>query len=782
MADQSKSPSVEELLSHAGWMRGLARGIVGDAALAEDIVQDAFVAALNRPLAAGNRAPWPAWLRGVVSNLARNRRRRECERAAVERRAARPEASDGDLEALELVQLQRELTEHLLLLREPHRSAVILRHIEGLGAEAIAKRCGCSPEAARQRVARGLAELRARLAASRAHGGRDWLPALCALSKDGSLAGVSWPLVGVTVMSKSAWTLVSVGAGLLAGLALWSSVERRPAIPGGTAAQSNASDLGPQRLDASSKVPTAADRLVSSGRAAAPAPEVATTTTLLVRDVQGEPVASASVGPRGSSTQWDTTDQGGRLELRGELAGTTGASLPASVSHEDFVDLDVDLECGRTLEVVLARKPQVEILLHIPSAIGGGVPKAPWSGSVWVRRPGSGEVSRVYADFEPDSAGSGRLVAKRLPLGRLERAEGRAGGFASGASAFALELEQEALTRVDLELTEGKRVVGRVIDAFTRDPIPRAVVWAEEFFFDENRTANWTRADELGRFELSGLEGQRVAPQPGHEGLDFCWVQVSAKADGFQGKPFEGRVLQANAMGEYEVELKLHRSDCRLRGRVIGVEGLAAPLLLMAVPSDGQVRIAYVDADGSFELDQLVPGMAWLFASNSHTFNAPDPSHSDPRACARGNVALAAGETKDIELDLERGSAKLSGRVLDARGQPIAGIAVRANMNERRGTLAWGAFQWLAESAQDGAFAFEGLPSGSYAASNREILLETGTFLESTEEVRRVVVGVANGSPVYLRDVAEVIDGGDEPTQYVSYAKSASAASTGGTP
>jgi multidrug efflux pump subunit AcrB len=36
--------------------------------------------------------------------------------------------------------------------------------------------------------------------------------------------------------------------------------------------------------------------------------------------------------------------------------------------------------------------------------------------------------------------------------------------------------------------------------------------------------------------------------------------------------------------------------------------------------------------------------------------------------------------------------------------------------------------------------------------------------------VRNVVIGVANGRPVYLRDIAEVRDGGEEPPQYVEFA------------
>ncbi|RPJ85066.1 MAG: efflux RND transporter permease subunit, partial [Acidobacteria bacterium] len=61
------------------------------------------------------------------------------------------------------------------------------------------------------------------------------------------------------------------------------------------------------------------------------------------------------------------------------------------------------------------------------------------------------------------------------------------------------------------------------------------------------------------------------------------------------------------------------------------------------------------------------------------------------------------------------------------------------------------------------------LQSGSFAAGNREFLVETGGFLTSAEEVGQVVVGVSNARPVYLRDVARIEDGPEEPANYVLF-------------
>jgi multidrug efflux pump subunit AcrB len=59
------------------------------------------------------------------------------------------------------------------------------------------------------------------------------------------------------------------------------------------------------------------------------------------------------------------------------------------------------------------------------------------------------------------------------------------------------------------------------------------------------------------------------------------------------------------------------------------------------------------------------------------------------------------------------------------------------------------------------------LPSGSIVRDNREILVETGNYLESAADVRALVVGVVERRPVYLGDIADVVDGPDHPSRYV---------------
>ena len=61
------------------------------------------------------------------------------------------------------------------------------------------------------------------------------------------------------------------------------------------------------------------------------------------------------------------------------------------------------------------------------------------------------------------------------------------------------------------------------------------------------------------------------------------------------------------------------------------------------------------------------------------------------------------------------------------------------------------------------------MPSGEFASGNRQVLLETGQFLRTAEDVRNVVAGVAGEKPLFVRDVATVTDGGEEPSEYVRY-------------
>ena len=58
------------------------------------------------------------------------------------------------------------------------------------------------------------------------------------------------------------------------------------------------------------------------------------------------------------------------------------------------------------------------------------------------------------------------------------------------------------------------------------------------------------------------------------------------------------------------------------------------------------------------------------------------------------------------------------------------------------------------------------LQAGCLRADSREVLVESGPFVQSAKELETLVVGVFAGKPVYLREVAVVADGPEEPASY----------------
>ncbi len=59
------------------------------------------------------------------------------------------------------------------------------------------------------------------------------------------------------------------------------------------------------------------------------------------------------------------------------------------------------------------------------------------------------------------------------------------------------------------------------------------------------------------------------------------------------------------------------------------------------------------------------------------------------------------------------------------------------------------------------------LGSGTFQQGNKEFVVETGGLLTNAEDAGDVVVGVHDGRPVHLKNVAELVDGPEEPANYV---------------
>ena len=387
--------ALEELLAHGAWARRLAHSLVGEAAAADDLVQEAWRAALERPPALDR--PVRPWLGRVLTNLARHRARGAGRRTARERAVARDEGLPGPDELVERLDSQRALTEELAALAEPFRTTVLLCYFEDLEPSEIARRQNLPAGTVRWRLKRGLDLLRERL--DRRFGDRrQWALLLVPLARpivpvpfgpvpiDGvpgadvasgatptvvTSGGTGAALAGVWIVSTTTKVVLASAALGVAyfGLA-WSGAlpARISPWPKEAPLQVSFRPLAEVQMPAEAApdelaAPLAARRAVAS--APAPAPEepaataaASTDVTLVagVFDEAGAPLAGGSLrawSPLVATSSPSGAD--GRLELvlEDEPSGTLQGTLSLLVERQGFASELVSLraEPGSTVQL-----------------------------------------------------------------------------------------------------------------------------------------------------------------------------------------------------------------------------------------------------------------------------------------------------------------------------------------------------------------------------------------------------------------------------------------------
>lgn len=124
------------------------------------------------------------------------------------------------------------------------------------------------------------------------------------------------------------------------------------------------------------------------------------------------------------------------------------------------------------------------------------------------------------------------------------------------------------------------------------------------------------------------------------------------------------------------------------------------------VKLNGQ-RFAFTAADGRFQFEQIPAG--------EYVISAEKPGYFDPHAGPGGimrPVSIASG-SPPIALTLLP-AASITGRVLDASGEPVSGADVEATSSIiANGRRSWG-IQNHGQTGEDGAYELSGLMPGTY--------------------------------------------------------------------
>jgi RNA polymerase sigma-70 factor (sigma-E family) len=141
----------------------LAYLLTHDAALAEDVAQEAFIRVAGRFRHLRSMGAFDAYLRRTVVNLCMSHHRRtRTARAYVEREKARMGGHEVSAAPVD-VETRDEVRAALAALPERQRAAVVLRFYGDLSEQQVADAMGCSVTAARSLVFRAMETLRQRI-------------------------------------------------------------------------------------------------------------------------------------------------------------------------------------------------------------------------------------------------------------------------------------------------------------------------------------------------------------------------------------------------------------------------------------------------------------------------------------------------------------------------------------------------------------------------------------------------------------------------------------------
>ena len=668
----------EDWSRHSAALRRLARRLVAGPDQAEDLVQSAYLAALERP----PRRLTLAWLARVVRSRAVDRSRRA---ARWEGSATPPEPTE-DLDAAGIAQrleLYGLLSAAVRELPEPLRRAVYLRYFEDRSPTEIAAALDLPVKTVKTRLYRATERLRETL--ERRWGSDGWHAALVALGASSPTVPVAMAAAGGALVMMKKVALGAVVALGLFGLVRLGTGGGDPARPGDPAASpepeapSLATPEGPEDETPLTDLAAAAEReeleMSTPVEPAAPAAR-AGTGSLRVRVFwdDGQPAAGVAIGLRVPRVG-QATDPRDRVVSDAE--GVARASdLPAG-----SVELESDRGGRVKAEVVAGTETEVRFDLGAGIDVQGVVldgKERPVAGAgVWLT---TGRGDWLGGRVVTEAGADGRFRVRDVPEGQS------LGALAEGYAPSALvDLDVLDVTQQPVEIRllltrPGGGLVVQVLDAEGRGAEGAQVCLGGPSFHsmrlggtsEESWSHRLERTDAAGVATFVGLEpgevpmavrwpgapvwrGSIEVPDQGraqHEVQLAAAVSVSGTVRGEDGEPKPGAVVRAFDTPISRGFLQMGQFDYHSPFGYASTEA---------------------DAEGRYELLGLQPGRVELFASPPR--KRGEGMRSFP--WAQTSLEIPPGESAVWDARVAPGPT-IAGTVTFADGQPMKQVFVHA--------------------------------------------------------------------------------------------------------
>ncbi len=738
---------VKTLLTHAGFVRALARSLVGEESRAADVEQQTWLAALEHP--PGPEKPLRAWLARVARNCARRGFRDETRRRAREA-SLRGEAVPTPAEILAREEARRHMVEALLDLEEPYRSAILLRFYEDLPVSEVALRLGVPRATVKTRLVRGLARLRGRLDARYGGDRKGWCVALGPLAGIEADAAVS--LLGAVTGALTMGLKVKVACAavvLLGGtLAFWQVLRDEPAYEA-TTAHSSAPSVSSEdpvenggTLDAAAAAGALAEALPEPDRAAVRAtPQLSGTVRDLTTD---EPVRAFDITVRRRAPARTSPDEVAHCTVRDEKgafsipvdeAGRYLIIVRSSRHLQQSVD---DLDVGEEgLGAILVR---LDPGMAVTGRVVCGETGEPVPGAIVAATdvPGMSDHLELLLGFDEAKVHAttddqGRFVLQGL----MRQQQIVAASHPEFAEGFR-EIAPDRPDAGDIHLGRGHHLFGC---ARTDAGAPAAGVAIHV----SGKGTPFTRT------VLTASDGTFRTPPvaPG-------WVRVRAEAslsaaasDGPDRFTDERKNVE---VVDRDVELDFGVTDEHVtwRGRVLDFDGapVARARLQLnpraqgksSLPVRNQRHHVYCGEKGEFEARKVLPG----------TYGVEIWFRKGGGKVDWGELSFDAPGV--VERDVRISGGLIGGVVVDGRtGTPVS--TPNGNVLASSGTSEYRIF--MAPIGPGGRFRLTGLPSGTYSVSASvpgypwESL--SGVILEDNEKVDDLCIKLEPGGILRLR-------------------------------